>query len=351
MTHLTLVHLRFDCVATTPIKLGGHFAGNSLRNAFANILRRNSCVDAQNDPRFYPSDEHVRTCPACWLLTSNLDPGTIVRTYAFIPPLPPRYDLEAGERFSFGLSLFGDGRRYLPYFVLALNEAGQSEGLGPGRREGMGRYRIEQITAVDPLRQQTQVCLAPGGRTVQLPTVQLDWTAVAEVSAQFLQQMPANQELTIRFQTPTRLVEKHGSEERAYKTPDFSVFFQRLLYRIDELNRQFADHGRRDPAEVQRLHQLGQAVRLVESDIKWHEMWAHSGRKNGKTPLSGFTGTAVYWAEDWSALMPWLVWGQATQAGKSIVKGNGVYEILFRGKPAYWSWGQSRGARLQKSLD
>ena len=37
--------------------------------------------------------------------------------------------------------------------------------------------------------------------------------------------------------------------------------------------------------------------------------------------------------------MPWLVLGQATQVGKSIVKGNGVYEL--RGGdywPAYWDW-------------
>ena len=250
MTNLQITHLRFDCIATTPIKLGGHYAGNNLRNALANVMRRATCSETlrQGDP----SPEHTAVCPACWLLASNLDPGTVVRAYAVVPPLPPKYDLALGERFAFGLTLFGDGFRYLPYFVLAINEMGQMEGVGLGRREGHGRFQIETITAVDPLRGEAERLLTPDDNLVQVPTLHVDWTAVSHISQLHIQQLHAQNELTIHFLTPTRLEER----KRLFKTPDFSVFFRRTLYRIDELSRQFAGADRRDPEQVARLHAL-----------------------------------------------------------------------------------------------
>jgi hypothetical protein len=193
---------------------------------------------------------------------------------------------------------------------------------------------LEGITAVDPLRGDSETLLASGENLVQVPSLAVDWTAVAHISQLHLQHLPATQELTIRFHTPTRLEE----DKRLFKTPDFSVFFRRLLYRIDELNRQFAGAERRSPEQIIHLHDLANKVRLVETNTRWHEIWVYSGRKGRKTPLSGLTGTAVYRTDDWTELMPWLVLGQATQAGKSIVKGNGVYELRGGDWPLYWDW-------------
>ncbi|MCA9925256.1 MAG: CRISPR system precrRNA processing endoribonuclease RAMP protein Cas6 [Anaerolineales bacterium] len=336
MTSLQLTHLRFDCIATTPIKLGGHHAGNSLRNALANVMRRAVCPETSR--RGDPTPEHAATCPACWLLSANLDPGTVVRAYALIPPTPPQYDLQPGDRFAFGLTLFGDGFRFLPYFVLAINEMGQTEGIGPSRREGNGRFVVETITAVNPLRGDVQLLLTPEANLVQVPTVHVDWTAVSHISRLHGENLPPTNELTVRFLTPIRLEE----QKRPFKTPDFSVFFRRTLYRIDELNRQFAGEARRDPEQVTHLHALADRVRLVEADTRWHEIWVYSGRKQRKTPLSGFTGTAVYRTDDWTDLMPWLVFGQAVQAGKSVVKGNGVFELAGGEWPVYWQWMQEK---------
>ena len=329
---LQLTHLRFACRATSLIKCGGHYAGNALRNALANVMLRATCPEAAR--RGDPSPEHAATCPACWLLAANLDPGTIVRAYALVPPMPPRQQLAAGDAFAFALTLFGTGFHYLPYFVLAVAEMGQREGIGPGRREGLGRFVLEGITAVDPLRGEAETLLAPGETLVQVPTLAVDWTAVSHISQLHLQHLPAGNELTIRFHTPMRLEE----DKRLFKVPDFSVFFRRLLYRIDELNRQFAGAERRRVEQISYLHGLADRVRLVEADTRWHEIWVQSGRKGQKTPLSGLTGTAVYGTDDWTELMPWLVLGQATQAGKSIVKGNGVYELRGGDWPPYWDW-------------
>ncbi len=332
MPTLQLTHFRFDCLATTPIKMGGHYAGNNLRNALANVMRRSTCPQTQR--RGDPSPAHVATCPACWLLTSNLDPGTIVRAYALIPPIPAQYDLLPGDSFSFGLTLFGDGFRYLPYFVLAISEMGQTEGVGPGRRTGAGRFAVQSIVAVDPLRGDLQILLTPEDNLVEVPTLHVDWTAVSHINQLHLQQLSKSNELTIKFLSPMRLEEK----KRPYKMPDFSVFFRRTLYRIDELSRQFAGDARRPPAEVQQLYALADQVRLLDAQTEWHELWTNSSRKGRKTPLSGFTGTAVYRANHWDKLLPWLILGQATQAGKSVTKGNGVFALHNDNWPPYWDW-------------
>lgn len=331
MTNLQLTHLRFDCIATTPINMGDHYAGNNLRNALANVMRRATCPEYRaNRP---PDAAHAAICPACWLLSANLDPGTVIRAYAVVPPIPSHRRLEAGDRFRFALTLFGDGFHYLPYVILAINEAGQRDGIGPGRREGLGRFRVDSITAVDPLRRSRQTCLAPGDTLVTPPSHFVDWTAVTHASQRH-QQTRADSHLAIRFLTPTRLEEK----QQLYKLPDFSVFFRRLLYRIDELNRQFAGQDRRSKEEINHLHALADQARLVDAQTQWHELWSNSSRKGEKTPLSGFTGTAVYHHPNWAELLPWLIWGQATQSGKSVIKGNGVYEIIEGKWPGYWHW-------------
>ncbi len=335
MINLQLTHLRFDCTAVSPIKLGGHYAGSNLRNALSNVMRRAVCDETRRHGD--PSPEHTAVCPACYLFSSNLDPGTIVRAYAIVPPLPALHDVKQEERFSFGLTLFGDGFRFLPYFVLAVTEMGLTEGVGAGRRDGNGRFHVEKITAVDPLRGDAQTLLTPDDNLVKIPTVHVDETAVSHITQQHQKNLSANGRFAINFLTPMRLEEK----KQLFKMPDFSVLFRRTLYRIDELNRQFADGERRDPAQIAHLNALAEKVRLVETNGRWHELWSHSGRKGRKTPLGGFVGTAVYHADDWSELLPWLIWGQAVQSGKSTAKGNGVFELHGGDWPLYWDWMRS----------
>lgn len=332
MTNLQLTHLRFDCIADTPIKLGGHYAGNNLRNALHNVMRRAVCDETRR--RGDPDPEHAAVCPACWLFNANLDPGSIVRAYALVPPIPALHDLEPGDHFNFGLTLFGDGFRFLPYFILSITEMGLTEGVGPGRREGMGRFHVAGITAVDPLRGDAQILLGPDDNLVQIPTVRVDETAVAHITKLHQQHLPTNNQLIIHFLTPTRIEEKG----QLFKTPDFGVFFRRTLYRIDDLNRQLAGGERRDSDQVTHLNGLAEKVRLVDVDVRWRELWSHSGRKGRKSPLSGFVGTAVYHADNWHEMLPWLIWGQAVQTGKSTAKGNGVFELSGGEWSPYWDW-------------
>ena len=331
MTLLSFTHLHLAARATTDVILDGHHAGNNLRNALANVMLHDTCPETHR--RAKPTPEHAAVCPACWLLASETDPGSVVRAYSVIPPRPPRERVFAGQPFSFGLTLFGDGFQFLPYIVLAAAEIGRV-GVGPGRRDGQGRFELVAIDSFNPPAGAQERLLTSGDPLVRQPTLRVDLTSVLPVVDQLSEQLEYNGgNLTLRFLTPLRLEEG----DRLFKSPDFGVFFRRLLYRVDDLSRQFAGTERRDRDEVEALNSAADRVRLVESRTRWHELWSYSGRKGRDTPLSGLVGSATYYAADWEPLLPWLLLGQGTQVGKSAVKGNGVYEVSGI-TTGYWEW-------------
>lgn len=320
MNNLMITHLRFDCQAETPIIFPKYLAGNAIRNGLADVMLKATCPtpSRSSDP------VHVAQCPACYLLSARTDAGTVVRGYTLIPPLPLPTRIQPKHTFAFGLTLFGETmHQYLPYFVLAIRALGQS-GVGVGRQNGNGRFHLNRITSHNPFTQQKEVLWAAGEETVYYPTQTVSANAIPPSA-------PTQKTVTLQFLSLMGLKEKGVH----FQQPDFAVFFQRLLYRIDELNRQYAGAERRGRDEVTHLSQVADKVRLVASDITYHHLWSRSKRKKTLTPLSGFVGQATYYAEDWSALWPFLLWGQSTQAGKATAKGNGVYAIKGL---CHWDW-------------
>ena len=326
-TNLTLTHLRFDVIARNTIKLGREEAGNRLRNALASVMLRTVCPERK--PGVPPLPEHVAICPACWLLAANVDAGKVRRAYSLVPPIPPRDIVQTGERFSFVLTLYGEGFNFLPYFVLAVPEMGQG-GVGPGR----GQFELEAIWAADPLTQTVEAVLRPGEQMVYLPKSSIGWQTVHSFATKQRAALEKSQKVQLRFLTPTRLVNR----KKLVKVPDFGVFFQRMLNRIDQLGQQFAGDKRRNKVELDRLHQLANQVRLMETRTRWIDLWSWSGRTRKKSPMGGFVGWATYQAIEWDELLPWILLGQGTHTGKSAVKGNGVFEMAIEGQRGYWEW-------------
>lgn len=96
MTLLSFTHLHLAARATTDVLLDGHHAGNNLRNALANVMLHDTCPETHR--RAKPTPEHAAVCPACWLLASETDPGSVVRAYTVIPPRPPASASSPGSR-------------------------------------------------------------------------------------------------------------------------------------------------------------------------------------------------------------------------------------------------------------
>jgi hypothetical protein len=315
---LTYLRLRFECLAETPLHLGGLRAGSNLRGALLGVMRRAVC----DHPA---STSPAENCPVCWLAAANEHPGQERRGYTLTPPQPMIDRLAARETFSFSITLFGEALHYLPYFVLAVPEAGHS-GVGPGR----GSFRLDSIWAEFPSANDWPV-LRTGERLVCPPKEPANHADLLRIASDLLNTWqtatPPDKPITVRidFCTPLRLI----IDDRLLKSPDFGVFFAHILRRVDDLAVQLSKADIRPPEERQRLWNLANQVRLVESQTVWTEVPSGSSRTGQPTWISGLVGPDWYVAPaaTWQELLPWLLWGEITQVGKDTVKGNGVFRL------------------------
>jgi CRISPR/Cas system endoribonuclease Cas6 (RAMP superfamily) len=336
----TIHHLCFTAQVETTIEMGA-FKGSALRGAWQSHLRTLYCAQTDNaDPL------HQAMCPVCFLLSRETGSGDDRRPYAFVPPLTRQATFEPGERFTFGISLFGQTVQFLPYLVLAVGQMGQAQGLGrfihppadgqgasDARRRGKrpprrrGTFRLASIEEVNPLNGEQRTLLEEGGSMVQMPELAISPQQVADSSQQLVQQLAANgSQLTLDFLTPTRIVHR----ERLVHQPYFSPLFARLLDRVSALRSQFASEAPLSQEEKAHLLSLADRVKLIDGETQWWDVKGRSTRLGHDQPLGGFVGQALYQAEGtdiWRPLLPWLLWGQSTQVGKNVVKGCGWYRI------------------------
>lgn len=321
MTPLTFTHLRFQARALQAIRLGQYQSAERLRDGLAQIMLRAVCPETRRAER--PSPEHAAVCPACWLLAAQTDPGAVRRVYSLAGPQPPPDTLAPNQPFQFTITLFGDGFRFLPYFVLAASAMGDT-GVGPGR----GKFEIISIHAINPLSSESYTILEEGQKIVKPQSLPVGWNEAQAVAMSY----PNEGDVRVRFLSPMRLIDS----DKTVRAPDFGIFFRRLLERIDELSKQHNGGVRRPPEEVSELNGLADQVRLIEQSTQWLELWGPSGRTGRSTPMSGLVGFAVYRSKQWDKLLPWLLLGQGVQVGKLTSKGNGVFQVELPGRNGYW---------------
>lgn len=327
---LTLHHLEFELEATTRLGLYEH-SGTALRAALFATLTRHFCPASAS--RTTGSDsQHQTYCPVCWLLAREEPDAArgkdVPRALALRPPLASKTDFYPGERFRYALTLFGDQAASLfPYLIVASNMMGE-EGVGRRVANGQrGRFILRRAWAVNPLNESRQLLLAEGSRQVQTPTLAITEDDVQAASAQMLRQLPTHGgHIAVHFLTPTRLVD----QKTLVHTPLFLPFFQRTAERVVQLTAWYGAPAAA-AANFETLLLLADDVRLIENRTLWVDLTSPSARKGQSTPIGGFVGRAVYQADQWAPLLPWLLWGQLVQVGKNTVKGNGWFDLAVAG--------------------
>jgi hypothetical protein len=178
------------------------------------------------------------------------------------------------------------------------------------------------IEAVNPLTGEQQTLMGEGQGMIQMPQLAVTRELV-EAQAQRLAGALAGNggKLTITFLTPTRIVDQGELCHR----PAFRPLFQRLFERVRQLCADFGDSA----PEVgwDELRRWAEVVELVEDKTRWWDVRGHSRRLGRSQPLGGFVGQAVYEADEWRPLLPWLLWGVCVHVGKNAVKGGGWIEV------------------------
>lgn len=298
--------------------------GSALRGALFHAIRKVGCSRLElTSCRPCPL---LEACPVSFLLATVDDAGKrggdVPRPFVINPPLENKNIYEAGDSFSFGLVLFAQSVKFLPYLVVGLQQM-EREGLGakyevsPGRWR-RGSLRLREIVALNPLSGEEQTLFKIGNRAIEAPNNPATHTAVLELAES--NGSDPIYKLRLNFLTPTRLIK----EGKPLSRPDLPILTQRLVERVSSLSSEYGRHELGLDFEL--LLQEASELLLVEDRTQWEDVRSYSNRQHQDLSLSGFMGEVTYLGRA-SNLLPLLIWGQFTHVGKDATKGNGWFLV------------------------
>jgi len=313
-------HLVFTATATTPVALSEQ-SGSAVRGAIAGALWERFCVN-----KAAPSCADcplLTICPVGALLAPMRDDeqkGSDQRPRPYItrPPRDGSRTYAPGETLEFGIALFGSAAAFYPYVVMAAHEL-ERGGLGMrlpdlgGRR---GSLRLSAISAVNPLTGARQLLYSADSGVIREPALPVGPAEVREYAATL-----AADRLTLRFETPLRLIE----QDRLVKRIALRPLIQRLMRRLDDLCIAYGDGPLN--LDFRALLAIAEEAQVVDDRTRWVDVVSVSHRHGRRTPIGGLIGSATF-AGDLGPLRELLIWGSLVHVGRNCVKGDGWYRIL-----------------------
>ncbi|HEX6898590.1 MAG TPA: CRISPR system precrRNA processing endoribonuclease RAMP protein Cas6 [Thermoanaerobaculia bacterium] len=254
------------------------FHGSMLRGAFGHALRRAAC-----------SMGPAQACESCLLRHACVyarifEPCVVgepppflrgidqaVRPYVF-EPLDGAVSIAPGDPLRFDLLLFGRAVDLQAYAIVAVERMART-GLGAGR----ARFRLIEVEAADP-----------GGSPRRLFTA---GSPPSTVPASPVLPRPAplpSGPLTLRLLTPLRI----KARDRLNDRPRFRDLAFNMLRRVLEIAH-FHVPGAAIDWSFRDLLKCADAVRVVASDLRWHDWKRWSQRQQASMKMGGLVGELV----------------------------------------------------------
>ncbi|TEB12816.1 CRISPR system precrRNA processing endoribonuclease RAMP protein Cas6 [Pelotomaculum propionicicum] len=318
------------------------YKGSTLRGGFGSAFKRISCS---------MRDAACRTCllrascPYAYIFETAPPPGSealrnyesVPRPFVLEPPPESKTVYKPGETVCFNLILIGRAIGYLPYFIVAFRELGET-GIGRMRK----KYRLAGIEAVNPVNEgESDIVYHAGDQLVrnvdlslninvknQIPDIPFPeepegFTPDESVACQkeTTHEFPVTQRIGLEFQTMTRI----KFEENFVRRIEFHMLIRSLLRRLSSLA--YFHHGWELELDFTRLIERAALVRMVEDNTRWVNWERYSSRQDNKMNLGGVVGRVVY-EGDFSEFIPLLRLGELVHVGKGAVFGMGRYRIL-----------------------
>ncbi len=314
LNHLQWAAYRIQLRAITTVRLP-RFKGSTLRGAFGFAFRDLACSQRNCECSKCLLSS---VCAFAYVFATGPVPGagrfksleSVPRPFLFEPPPGEAVTYQPGQAFEFGLTLFGRGIDYLPYFIISFKELAD-KGLGIGR----GRAHLERVSSDGRLVfEASDNMIRPTGNS--LDAVE----ALARMRARLDGRLPT-ETLRVRFETPTRL--KHA--DHLTDSPAFAVLVRALLRRASALA---SLHGGRDLGlDYRAMIEKAEAVRLERDETIWVDLERYSARQDTRMKLGGIVGEAEY-AGDLAPFVPLLAVGEWTHVGKNATFGLGKYTVV-----------------------
>jgi len=312
--------IRFTSDASLPL-----WAGNALRSGFGARLKEMVCINqsaaiASGSEGACASCLNRESC-AYYRFYNAQQPedarvlrkqADISRLFVIDPPAFGKYGI--GEGAVLGFTLFEEGAKFLPYFILGLRNLGES-GLGKGYRDGLGRYDLEMIDSLG-LDKRENVFF---GDTVFNRAISISYREILGRSEEF------SGKIRLRFKTPTQIKENDQFTAR----PSFRGLLSRLLFRANALAEFHGTGMLYDQEET--LSILGPCREVKISRARTRELrqkryFHDQGKASWLPPF--FTGDLIYEGEFSREVMALLRLGEAIHVGKMATFGNGRYEVM-----------------------
>ncbi len=232
----------------------------------------------------------------------------IPHPFVLCPPLEEKTLYEAGESFSFTLTLIGSAIEYLPYFIYTFEELGRM-GIGKGR----GRFELSEVLRLGEEREEiynhrTKILKKFKPRSLWGPGIK----EYLHLSS-----------LTLNFLTPTRL--KYNG--RLILDLEFHILLRNLLRRIATLS--YFHCGEELSLDFRGLLEKAKKVGVRNRELRWYDWERYSHRQETRMRLGGFVGRISFEGEI-EEFKPYLLMGEYIHVGKGTGFGLGRYEIAER---------------------
>jgi hypothetical protein len=290
-----------------------YFPGSVLRGAFGASLRRMTCVVKTEDCNQCILNQKCVYATSFESIFSGDSPYLKGTTKAPHPVMV--YPLQLGDKvyrkggtYTFGMTVFGERRDYLPYYIYAVSRLGEM-GLGKTR----GRFSILSVKEMINHR---------GWREIyheNSETLLNDGQGIS--IEQVLRRRTRQKRLVLETKTPLRI----KNSGKLTEEPALSQIVQGVLFRLRVLSSLYSD----EPLDLLsniNLNELSKGVMVEHANFRWMDHGRYSKRQNAKMKLGGAMGTMVI-TGNLNKVYPILKAGELIHIGKNTAFGLGRYTV------------------------
>ncbi len=221
-----------------------------------------------------------------------------------------RRELQPGDRFGFGLVLFGSARETLPYIIHGMKIAGS---LGFGSTKGQFSLVAVRSLSSDGSGCDTVIWRQEDGKMKR-----------ADIQPSLPPPPPPL--IQIHFETPFRLKERG----RLVGPREFTVdhFFKSLWRRSQDIGRFYGGPGAQDVLPEEKPDGIG----VIEQNLSWFDWRRFSSRQKTVMNMGGIIGSFTLRNDERIAQWWPLIWyGQWLHVGKATSMGLGRYRVIGHG--------------------
>ena len=312
MTNFTVSIFRIKIKGGEKIPLPS-FPGVTLRGAFGMALKRVTCVTREKNCEacmlnqkcvYAASFENIFSGDSPYLKGTDRAPHPVL----IYPVELGKQITRKGATYTLGLTVFGNKRDYLPYYIYAIVRLGKI-GLGKQR----GKFRVVSVMEKQYPRGQREI-FDPRTETLSFEGKGISVRSLLDAQTR-------RKKITLQTLTPLRL----RVERKLQREPQLNHILKSAAFRLRLLSSLYSDEpldlfARFDFSSIQN------GIEVVESNFEWWEISRYSRRQGRGMNLGGAIGRMVLQG-DLREIYPLLNVGQLLHVGKNTGFGLGRYEL------------------------